>query len=66
VRTVAKACRAHGTVFGMAGIRDLDLLTDFVELGVRFVSAGTDAGFLSEAAGAHAARLRTIPVEGGG
>ena len=33
VRTVAKACRAHGTIFGIAGIRDLELLTEFVELG---------------------------------
>jgi 2-keto-3-deoxy-L-rhamnonate aldolase RhmA len=63
VRTVAKACRAHGTIFGIAGIRDLELLTEFVELGLRFVSAGTDAGFMTEAAGAHASKLRAIPVE---
>lgn len=63
VRTVAKACRAHGTVFGIAGIRDLELLTELVELGLRFVSAGTDAGFMTEAAGAHAANLRAIPVK---
>jgi 4-hydroxy-2-oxoheptanedioate aldolase len=62
VRTVAKACRTHDLVFGIAGIRDLELLTEFVALGLRFVSAGTDAGFMVEAAGAHAARLRTIPV----
>jgi 2-keto-3-deoxy-L-rhamnonate aldolase RhmA len=64
VRTVAKACRAHGTIFGIAGIRDLELLGELVELGLRFVSAGTDAGFMTEAATAHAARLRTIPVAG--
>ncbi len=64
VRTVAKACRDHGTIFGIAGIRDLELLTEFAELGLRFVSAGTDAGFMTEAATAHAARLRAIPVEG--
>jgi 4-hydroxy-2-oxoheptanedioate aldolase len=63
VRTVAKACRAHGTVFGIAGIRDLELLTELVALGLRFVSAGTDAGFMTEAASAHAARLRGISVE---
>ena len=62
VRTVAKACRAHDTIFGIAGIRDIELLTEFVELGLRFVSAGTDVGFMTEAATAHAARLRTIPV----
>jgi 4-hydroxy-2-oxoheptanedioate aldolase len=64
VRTVAKACRAHETIFGIAGIRDLELLGELVDLGLRFVSAGTDAGFMTEAATAHAARLRTIPVEG--
>ena len=52
-------------MFGIAGIRDLELLTELVELGLRFISAGTDAGFLSEAAGAHATRLRAIPVDAG-
>jgi 2-keto-3-deoxy-L-rhamnonate aldolase RhmA len=61
VRTVAKACRARDTIFGIAGIRDLDLLTELVALGLRFVRAGTDVGFMSSAASAHAARLRTIP-----
>lgn len=63
LRTVAKACRAQDVVFGIAGIRDLELLTELVGLGLRFVSAGTDSGFLSEAAGAHAVRLRAIAVE---
>ncbi len=62
VRTVAKSCRANDTIFGIAGIRDLELLAELVELGLRFVSAGTDAGFMVEAAGAHAARLRAISV----
>ncbi len=64
VRTVAQACRDHGKIFGIAGIRDLELLTEFAELGLRFVSAGTDAGFMTEAATAHVARLRAIPVGG--
>jgi 2-keto-3-deoxy-L-rhamnonate aldolase RhmA len=63
VDTVAAACRTHGTVFGIAGIRDPELLESFVGLGLRFVSAGTDAGFLMEAATAHAARLRAIAGE---
>jgi 2-keto-3-deoxy-L-rhamnonate aldolase RhmA len=61
-RTVAKACREHGVIFGIAGIRDQELLTELVGLGLRFVSAGTDVGFLAEAAGAQVQRLRTIPV----
>ena len=63
VRTVAKACRTHRRIFGIAGIRDVELLTEFVGLGLRFVSAGTDAGFMTEAASAQVQRLRTIPVE---
>ena len=62
-RAVAQACREHDVVFGIAGIRDQELLTELVGLGLRFVSAGTDAGFMAEAAGAQVRRLREIPVE---
>jgi 4-hydroxy-2-oxoheptanedioate aldolase len=64
-RAVARACHDHDVIFGIAGIRDQDLLTVLVELGLRFVSAGTDIGFMTEAASAQVARLRTIPVEKG-
>jgi 2-keto-3-deoxy-L-rhamnonate aldolase RhmA len=60
VRNVATACRRHGKIFGIAGIRDLELLTELIGLGLRFISAGTDVGFMTEAAGAHAARLRAL------
>jgi 4-hydroxy-2-oxoheptanedioate aldolase len=60
---VARACRDHGVIFGIAGIRDQELLTELVGLGLRFVSAGTDVGFMSEAAGAQVSRLRSIPIE---
>jgi 2-keto-3-deoxy-L-rhamnonate aldolase RhmA len=62
METAAAACRKHGVVMGVAGIKDLDLLGDLVALGVRFVSAGTDAGFFMEAAKAHAGRLRNVLV----
>jgi 2-keto-3-deoxy-L-rhamnonate aldolase RhmA len=61
-RAVARACREHGVIFGIAGIRDQELLTELVGLGLRFVSAGTDVGFLAEAAGAQVQRLRAIAV----
>jgi 2-keto-3-deoxy-L-rhamnonate aldolase RhmA len=61
-RTVAQACRDHDVIFGIAGIRDQELLTDLVAFGLRFVSAGTDVGFMAEAAAAQVQRLRTIPV----
>jgi 2-keto-3-deoxy-L-rhamnonate aldolase RhmA len=59
---VAQACREHDVIFGIAGIRDQELLTELVGLGLRFVSAGTDVGFMAEAAGAQARRLREIPI----
>jgi 2-keto-3-deoxy-L-rhamnonate aldolase RhmA len=62
-RAVAQGCREHDVIFGIAGIRDQDLLTELVGLGLRFVSAGTDIGFMAEAAGAQVRRLREIPVE---
>jgi 2-keto-3-deoxy-L-rhamnonate aldolase RhmA len=62
MQTAAKACRAHGKILGVAGIRDLELLAELVALGVRFVSAGTDAGFFVEAAQAQVSRLRSIRV----
>jgi 2-keto-3-deoxy-L-rhamnonate aldolase RhmA len=58
----AGACRAHDKLFGVAGIRDLELLAELVAQGVRFISAGTETGFFMEAASAHAARLRGIRV----
>ncbi len=61
-RTVARACRDHDVIFGIAGIRDQELLTELVGLGLRFVSAGTDVGFMAEAASAQASRLRSIPT----
>jgi 2-keto-3-deoxy-L-rhamnonate aldolase RhmA len=60
MQMAAAACRKHAKVLGIAGIRDLDMLGDLVALGLRFISAGTDAGFFMEAARAHAERLRRI------
>jgi 2-keto-3-deoxy-L-rhamnonate aldolase RhmA len=61
-RSVARACREHDVIFGIAGIRDQELLIELVGLGLRFVSAGTDVGFMAEAATAQVQRLRGIPV----
>jgi 2-keto-3-deoxy-L-rhamnonate aldolase RhmA len=60
VADTAKACRAHGVMLGIAGIRDDELLSELLPLGLRFISAGTDAGFFFEAASAQATRLRSL------
>lgn len=60
VESVAAACRAHGVALGVAGIRSLDLLKRFAALGLRFISAGTDVGMMTEAATARARDLREL------
>ncbi|MSO94088.1 MAG: aldolase [Rhodospirillales bacterium] len=63
--TVAKACRAHGKHLGVGGIRnDIPLLTKFVRMGARFLSAGTDTAFLLAYAKAQATELRAIKPSG--
>lgn len=60
VDSVAAACRAHGVALGVAGIKSVDLLKRFAGLGLRFISAGTDVGMMTEAATARAHALREL------
>jgi len=60
VESVAAACRKHDVALGVAGIKSLDLLKRFVDLGLRFISAGTDVGMMTEAATARARALREL------
>ncbi|OMC45019.1 aldolase [Mycobacterium sp. IS-1264] len=60
VESVAAACRSHGVALGMAGIKSLELLNRFVGLGLRFISAGTDVGMMTEAATSRAQALRGL------
>jgi len=66
-RMVGEACREHGKTMGIAGIGDRDILARYVALGARFISAGTDSGFLL---GGMRGRLRDLrglatPAAGG-
>lgn len=62
-QTVAKACRAHGRILGVGGIRgDLELQADLIGMGARFIIAGSDVGYLMSAAGKDAEALRKIAV----
>lgn len=59
----AAACRAHGKVLGVGGIRgDLELQSDLVKMGARFIIAGSDVTYLMAAAKKDAEMLRTIKV----
>ena len=56
---VAAACARHGKHLGVGGLNSRpDVAKDMIALGGRYVSAGSDAGFLMAAASATAATYR--------
>lgn len=58
---VIMACRSHGKHVGVGGLASRpDLAAEFVRLGARYVSTGTDLGFLSAAAAVKARQVREI------
>jgi 2-keto-3-deoxy-L-rhamnonate aldolase RhmA len=60
---VAKACRAHGKVLGVGGIRhNVTLQSELIRLGARFVIAGTDVNYVLAGARQDTAALREIPL----
>jgi 2-keto-3-deoxy-L-rhamnonate aldolase RhmA len=59
--TVARACKAHGKVLGIGGIRnDLPLVGELVALGGRFIIAGADLAYLAAAAKKDVDTLRSL------
>lgn len=61
VEAAAQACRRHGKILGIAGISDDALLTEYIGMGLRFINSGNDVGYMTQAARAHAGRLRGLP-----
>ncbi len=63
-RTIA-ACRKLGKHVGVGGLSSRpDLAAEFVRMGARYVSTGTDLGFLLAAATAKAKEVREIKLNG--
>lgn len=61
--TVAAACRAHGKVLGVGGVRgDAELQGRLLALGARFLIAGSDVTYLMQAARKDADTLRALPL----
>lgn len=58
--SVARACAATGTPFGVAGIGAEASIASYVALGARFVSAGTDIDLLRVAAVMRTRTLRSL------
>jgi 2-keto-3-deoxy-L-rhamnonate aldolase RhmA len=60
-QTVAQACKKHGIAMGIGGIRgDAELQTQLIELGAKFLIAGSDTTYLAAAASKDAASLREL------
>jgi 4-hydroxy-2-oxoheptanedioate aldolase len=63
--TTIAACRKHGKHVGVGGLSSRpDLAARFVRMGARYVSTGTDLGFLLTAATAKAKEVREIKLNG--
>jgi 2-keto-3-deoxy-L-rhamnonate aldolase RhmA len=61
-RTLA-ACRKHGKHVGVGGLGSRpDLVQQFVAMGARFVSTGTDLGFLLAACTERAKQVRNLKI----
>jgi 4-hydroxy-2-oxoheptanedioate aldolase len=61
-RTIA-ACRRHGKTAGVGGLSSRpDLVQQFVGMGARFVSTGTDLGFLLAACMERAKQVRSLKL----
>jgi 4-hydroxy-2-oxoheptanedioate aldolase len=59
--TVIDACRKHGKHCGVGGLASRpDLMAEYVRMGARYVSSGTDLSFLLDAATARAKEIREI------
>jgi 2-keto-3-deoxy-L-rhamnonate aldolase RhmA len=57
------ACRKHGKHCGVGGLASRpDLAAEFVRMGARYVSTGTDLAFLLGACTARAKQVREIKV----
>lgn len=57
--TVAKAARAHGKAMGVGGVReDLEFQSWLIALGMRYLTGGSDVGYILSAGRADVKRLR--------
>jgi 2-keto-3-deoxy-L-rhamnonate aldolase RhmA len=60
---VIAACRRHGKHCGVGGLASRpDLMAEYVRMGARYVSTGTDLSFLLGAATERAKQIKNIKI----
>ena len=57
----ARAARAHGKSMGVGGVReDLEFQTWLLQLGMRYLTGGSDVGYILSAGRADVKKLREV------
>ena len=63
LQTVAKAARAHGKAMGVGGVRqDFEFQSWLIKLGVRYLTGGSDVGYILSAGRADVKQLRELTL----
>ncbi len=61
--TVAQAARTHGKSFGVGGVReDIEFQSWLLTLGVRYLTCGSDTGYVLSAGRHEVRELRAVPL----
>jgi 2-keto-3-deoxy-L-rhamnonate aldolase RhmA len=59
----AQSARAHGKWMGVGGVReDLEFQAWLVQLGMRYLTGGSDVGYILSAGRADVRRIRDLPL----
>ncbi len=63
--TVAKAARSHGKSFGVGGVRqDFEFQSWLIKIGMRYLTGGSDVGYILSAGRADVKQLRELKLQG--
>ena len=62
--TVSKAARGRGKAMGVGGVRqDFEFQSWLLRLGVRYLTGGSDVGYILSAGRADVKQLRELPLD---
>lgn len=63
VAAVIEACRKHGKYPGLGGVNENALVEKYVGMGMRYMSTGTDVGYMMAGAGQRSKFFRDLKLE---